>query len=259
MGFLKTCLFRGAAQLSTLRSLKKHFLFLFSCSFLCFYTSSFADSTQITAIQPINLYPYIKCNNDGYSSGANIDAYNSTYFNSNSYPSSCWADLWGQGNALTTANATSSNPYQTYNDSWHGQQITVDGEYEIVATFYFQQLSTAPVYYWVDDWATNYNLAQSPVGGVTASTPMPEFTRIFFSGDVPYELNVGVSGTATVYFSGRAHLRAGSTVYYPRIWTQCQDVNSCNGSFQYLAGACGPAGSGTIPGSCFYITLVSTP
>lgn len=162
------------------------------------------------------------------------------------------------GGPINSSVSTASNPMPTLiGDAWFdtSQKITFSGTYLVIAAIQFQQTSVAPLYYWVDDWATN----NFDAGGNTISTP----TRIFYSGDAPTSLNVGNGGSTQAYYSGIVHLGKNSVINAPRIWAAC--AGAACGTMSYGSGI-PPATSASCASNafgagyaCFYIYLLQYP
>lgn len=230
--------------------------------FLFFQTVCLGDSTAIapTPIQTAPgsagiFVPYISC-----GIGQRNDNNGTNFPTSCAWPlqtaDQCFSAIGSTINAGVCPSRSGSNydgnsPYQTTNGSSDHVTIAADGMYEIMANFVITQKSLGAVYYWIDDWAYNADYQNSSLG---------QHTRVFYSGDVPYILNVGLNGSVyTVRFSGTVHLKAGSSVYFPRIWSDCPDSNNCGALlFTNWFGNCTNTNWYT-NATCFYITLLSSP
>jgi hypothetical protein len=85
--------------------------------------------------------------------------------------------------------------------------VPFSGHYYVKLNLIMKQMTSSPVYFWVDDYAASQDIS----GNATS-------LRVFYSGDVPYALNSGNNTTSTILLTGIVYLRQGSTIVSPRVW-----------------------------------------
>jgi hypothetical protein len=108
---------------------------------------------------------------------------------------------------------TSTNPCQLHmvsgSTSVSSDYITVpySGYVYVTAAVTLVQQQSSPVYYWMDGWTYGQD-----VNGNNQSI------RIFYTGDVPSQLNPGNGNPAVVNLYGGTYVTAGTQLYAPRIW-----------------------------------------